>query len=221
MMGVGPFIDWSWIAGHGSLIGARLEEHLLLTGVALAAGLAISIPVGVYGQRHRRVFVVSNWIADILYSVPSLALFVLLLPFTGLTETTVAIGLTTYTLLILIRNVVAGLDGVPDDVREAARGMGLTRRQILWRVEMPLALPVVVAGVRVAAVSTIALVTVGALIGRGGFGQFILDGLGQGLFVTPILLGSLCTVVLALTADGLLIAFERALTPWTRAGDVS
>jgi len=221
MMGVGPFIDWSWIAGHGSLLGTRLEEHLLLTGVALAAGLAISLPVGIYGHRHRRVFTVSNWIADILYSVPSLALFAFLLPFTGLTDTTVAIGLTTYTLLILIRNVVAGLDGVPDDVREAAKGMGLTRRQILWRVEMPLALPVIVAGVRVAAVSTIALVTVGALIGRGGFGQLIVDGLEQGIFITPILLGAICSVVLALVADGLLILFQRALTPWVRVGSAS
>ena len=212
-----PIIDWSWIASHGGLIASRLEQHLVLTGVALSAGLAISLPVGIVGHRRRPVYVASNWIADTLYSIPSIALFVLLLPFTGLHETTVAIGLTIYTLLILIRNVVAGLDGVPDEVREAATGMGLTRRQILWRVELPLALPVIAAGVRVAAISTIALVTIGAIIGPGGFGSFITDGLAQGLFVTPIVLGSVLTVALALIADGLLIAFERALTPWARA----
>lgn len=212
-----PIIDWSWVFSHGGLIASRLEQHLVLTTVALAAGLAISLPVGIVGHRHRPVYVASNWIADAAYSIPSIALFVLLLPFTGLHETTIIIGLTIYTLLILIRNVVAGLDGVPSEVLEAASGMGFTRRQILWRVELPLALPVIAAGVRVAAISTIALVTIGALIGPGGFGSFITDGLAQGLFVTPILLGSVLTAALALTADGLLIALERTLTPWAHS----
>jgi len=134
---------------------------------------------------------------------------------TGLTITTVEIGLVSYTLLILIRNVVSGLDSVPSDVKEAARGMGFSDRQILLRVEIPLAFPVIMAGVRVATVSTIGLVTVGALIGKGGLGQFILDGL-QTFFNTEILLGAILSLVLAFAADGLLLAVQRLVTPWAR-----
>ena len=148
-----------------------------------------------------------------LYTIPSLSLFVILVPFTGLSVTTVEIGLVSYTLLILIRNTVAGLAAVPDDALDSARGMGFSSRQLLWRVEIPLALPVMIAGVRIATVSTIALVTVGSLIGRGGVGQFILEGL-RTLFQTEIMLGATLAVGLALMADGLLLLVQRRLTPW-------
>src|SRR5439155_19010663 len=143
--------------------------------------------------------------------------FVILLPITGLSVTTAEIGLVSYTLLILIRNTVVGLDGVPEDVKEAARGMGYTNRQLLWRVEFPLALPAVVAGIRIATVSTIGLVTVAALIGRGGLGQFILEGL-QTFFNTEILLGAVLSVALALVADGALLGAQKMLTPSSRTG---
>ncbi len=150
-----------------------------------------------------------------LYTIPSLALISLLLPLTGLSLTTVAIPLAMYNILILFRNTLAGLDAVPADVREAARGMGLTGRQLLWRVEIPLALPVILAGVRIATVSSIGLVTIAALIGRGGFGQFILMGLNE-FFWTPLVVGVVLSVALAFIADLLLLWVQRRSTPWAR-----
>jgi osmoprotectant transport system permease protein len=214
-----PLVRWDWVFSHGGAIASRLAEHVVLTIVAVGIGLAISFPLGVFAHRHRSVYPPVTWLAGLLYTIPSLALFVLLIPFTGLTATTVEIGLVGYTLLILIRNVVAGLDGVPEDVKDAARGMGLTDRQMLFRVEVPLALPVIVAGIRVATVSTIGLVTVGALIGRGGLGQFILAGL-QTFFNTEIFLGAILSVLLALVAEGLLLGMQRLLTPWAQARGV-
>jgi osmoprotectant transport system permease protein len=217
MIAVGePLIRWNWLTGHGSDILARVGEHIELTVIAVAVGLLISFPLGVWAHRNRRVYAPVTWFAGFVYTIPSLALFVLLIPITGLSVTTVEIGLVSYTLLILIRNVVAGLDEVPDDVKDSARGMGLTDRQILWRVEVPLALPVIIAGIRVATVSTIGLVTVGAFIGKGGLGQFILEGL-QTFFNTEIILGAVLSVVLAFFAEAILLGFQRLLTPWVRA----
>ena len=213
MIGAEPLVQWDWISGHFGAIGGRLAEHVLLTVIAVAAGLAISVPTGLVAYRYRRLYAPMTWITGLLYTIPSLALFVLLIPLTGLSTLTVEIGLVSYTLLILLRNVVAGLNGVPDDVKDAATGMGLSRRQILWRVELPIALPVIVAGVRVATVSTIGLVTVGALIGKGGLGQFILDGL-QTFFNTEILVGAVLCVALAVLAELMLLAAQRKLTPW-------
>ena len=164
-----------------------------------------------------------TWAAGILYTIPSLSLFVILIPITGLSATTVAIGLVSYTLLILIRNTTAGLAGVPADVVDSAVGMGFSTRQVLWHVEVPLAMPVIMAGIRIATVSTIGLVTIGSLIGRGGVGQFILEGL-RTLFQTEILLGAVLAVALAFVADGVLLVVQRAMTPWAtdrRAEDVS
>jgi osmoprotectant transport system permease protein len=209
-----PLIRWNWVSSHGGLIATRLWQHVLLTIIAVVVGLVISFPLGILSHRHRRFYGPVTWITGWLYTIPSLALFVLLIPLTGLHVTTVEIGLVSYTLLILIRNVVAGLDGVPEDVKEAARGMGLSNRQILWLVEIPLALPVIIAGIRVATVSTIGLVTVGALIGIGGLGQFILDGL-QTFFTTEIVVGAILSVVLALGAEAILLGAQRLLTPWT------
>ena len=213
---IGPLFEWDWVADHLPEIGQQLWQHVVLTVLAVVIGLMISFPLGVFAFRHRRAYAPITWFTGLLYTIPSLALFVILVPAFGLTRTTAEIGLVSYTLLILIRNIVAGLDGVPDDTKEAALGMGFTRRQLLWKVELPIALPVVIAGIRIATVTTIGLVTVTALIGEGGLGEFILQGLNQ-FFSTPVILGAGLSVILALTADGLLLLAQRLLTPWTAA----
>ncbi|MGH2554716.1 MAG: ABC transporter permease [Actinomycetota bacterium] len=210
-----PLVRWNWIGDHLDDISAQFLEHLELTAIAVGVGFAISLPVAVYAYRHRRVYAPVTFFTGMLYTIPSLALFVLLQPFTGLSTLTAEIGLVSYTLLILIRNTVAGLRGVPEDVKEAARGMGHTSGQILWKVELPMAVPAVMAGVRVATVTTIGLVTVTAIIGKGGLGKSILLGLNT-FFPTPTIVGAVLSVALALAADGLLLGTGKILTPWAR-----
>ena len=209
-----PFFKWSWVADNLDDITARGLEHLQLTAIAIAFGIAISLPLGIYAHRHRWFYGPITWVTGVLYTIPSLALFAFLLPYTGLTIKTAEIGLVSYTLLILIRNIVSGLQGVPPEVLEAARGMGYSDRQLLWRVEVPLALPVMMAGVRLATVTTIGLVTVASLIGRGGLGTFILMGMRTD-FITATLVGSVLSLVLAVLADGLLVGVERRASPWS------
>jgi osmoprotectant transport system permease protein len=206
--------DWEWVVEHLDLIGSLLLDHVILTGLAVGIGLAISFPLAVLAHRNRRLFPPITWVAGILYTIPSLALFALLVPFTGLTKVTAEIGLVSYTLLILIRNIVVGLDGVPEDTKEAARGMGYTDRQLLWRVELPLALPAVVAGIRIATVTTIGLVTVTAIITEGGLGQLILDALQRRLDFTLAITGAGLSLLLAIGADVLLVGVQRVLSPW-------
>jgi osmoprotectant transport system permease protein len=195
-------------------------QHVYLTVLAVGIGLAISLPVAVFAFRHRRWYGPVTGVAGILYTIPSLALFALLLPITGLGTDTAEIGLVSYTLLILIRNTVAGLDGVPADVKEAARGMGYTSRELLWRVEIPLALPVIVAGVRIATVTTIGLVTVTSLIGKGGLGFLMLAGFRNLYPEVAVLVGVVLSVVLAVAADALLLGGQRLLTPWSASRTV-
>ncbi|HEV7886866.1 MAG TPA: ABC transporter permease [Acidimicrobiales bacterium] len=214
--GPGSWIWWDWVGRHGDTLYAAGREHVILTFWAVAIGMAIALPLGVAAWRWRFVQAPALGLTGAIYTVPSLALFAMLVPVTGLGRTTAEIGLVGYTLLILIRNVVAGLDGVPADVREAARGMGLTPLRTLLRVELPLAVPAIVAGVRIATVTTIGLVTVTALIGQGGFGQLIYDGLLRD-FRTPLVLGTVLSVALAAGADVLLVLAERMLTPWARS----
>ena len=211
-----PFVRFDWIWDRGDEILVRLGEHLQLTAIAVIVGFLIAFPVSLYAYRHPRVYWPITWFAGFLYTIPSLALFAFLVPFTGLSVTTAEIGLVSYTLLILIRNIVDGLDGVPDDAIEAARGMGYSDRQLLWKIELPLAIPVIFAGLRIATVTTIGLVTVTAVIGQGGFGYFILQGLSR-LFTTAVVLGAVLSIVLAVLADRLLISLERRLTPWSAA----
>jgi osmoprotectant transport system permease protein len=151
----------------------------------------------------------------IVYTIPSLALFSLLLPFTGLSPTTVIIGLALYSLTILVRNVLAGLRAVPDEVVEAARGLGYSTMRLLTRVELPLALPIIMAGLRVAAVSTVALATIGAIVSYGGLGNPLLQAVGN-QFKAQIFAASLLCVVLAVALDLVLVVAQRLLTPWTR-----
>lgn len=216
-MTAGVDFDGEWILEHLDLIGRLLIDHVVLTALAVGIGLAISFPLAVLAHRNRRLFPPITWVAGILYTIPSLALFALLVPFTGLTKVTAEIGLVGYTLLILIRNIVVGLDGVPEDTKEAARGMGYTDRQLLWRVELPLALPAVVAGIRIATVTTIGLVTVTAIITEGGLGQLILDALQRRLDFTRAITGAGLSLLLAIAADILLVGAQRYLTPWARS----
>ena len=208
-------VRWSWVVDHLDDIGAATLEHLQLTVIAVIIGFAVAFPIGVYAYRHRRVYAPVTWVTGVLYTIPSLALFAFLVPYTGLSTTTAEVGLVSYTLLIIIRNTVAGLESVPADVKEAATGMGYTRRQILWKVELPLAVPAIVAGLRIATVTTIGLVTVTAFIGKGGLGIIILKGL-QTFFSTSIIVGAVLSMLLAIAADRLLILFEHRLTPWSR-----
>ncbi|HEX9496338.1 MAG TPA: ABC transporter permease [Candidatus Limnocylindria bacterium] len=211
-----PLVQWDWIAGHLNELGARLVEHVELTVIAVVLGFVIAFGLSLLVLRAPRLEGPVTWITGTLYTIPSLALFALLIPYTGLTILTAEIGLVSYTLLILIRNIVSGIRGVPADVREAAVGMGYTPRELLWRVQLPLALAVIIAGIRVATISTIGLVTVTGLIGLGGFGNLIWQGI-QLFFSTELIVGAVGSVALAIVADALLVLVQRRLTPWTRA----
>jgi osmoprotectant transport system permease protein len=211
-----PWVRWDWLGSHTQRLLDATTQHVQLTLIAVGVGLVISFPLGLWAWREPRLRGAVLGTTGVLYTIPSLALFALLIPFTGLTVVTAEIGLVSYTLQILVRNIVVGLDSVPREVREAAAGMGFTSRRRLLRVDLPLALPVIVAGVRVATVTTIGLVTVTALIGEGGLGQLILQGLIQD-FKTPIVAGAALSIVLAAVADGGLIGVQRLLTPWAQA----
>ncbi len=211
-----PLVRWDWVAGHLGDIGQRLIEHIVLAGLAVAIGFVLSLGISLIIRRLAWLYEPVTWVADILYVIPSIALFAFFVPITGLTLFTAEIGLISYTLLILIRNIVGGLRGVPAEVRESAVAMGFTPRQILWRIEFPIAVPVIFAGLRAASVSTIGLTTVTALIGQGGFGAFILDGMIR-LFTTALIVGAAGSVGLAIVADNLLVLLQRGITPWARA----
>jgi osmoprotectant transport system permease protein len=208
---------WDWVQGHwGDILQPRLLEHLEMTVIAVGIGFAIAFVAALIAQRKHWFETPFSGFSAFLYTIPSLALFQLLVPFTGLTMLTIEIGLVGYTLLILFRNILEGLRSVPADVLEAARGMGLTRRQVLFRVELPLALPAISAGVRIAVVTTISLATVAAYITPLGLGQPIFNGL-QTDFTTEFVATGALAVALAIGADGLLVVAQRALTPWARA----
>ncbi|HVM16275.1 MAG TPA: ABC transporter permease [Gaiellaceae bacterium] len=194
----------------------RLVEHVELTLVAVAVGFAIAFAAAVAAHRLPRLETPFAFVAAFLYTIPSLALFQLLVPVTGLTVATVQVALVGYTLLVLFRNVLTGLQSVPPDALEAARGMGLTRRQTLWRVELPLALPALLAGVRIAVVTTVSLATVAAFVLPRGLGQPIFDALRE-YFTTKLIAAGVLAVLLAVAADALLVLAGRAVTPWTRA----
>jgi osmoprotectant transport system permease protein len=210
-----------WVRDNWSdVIQPALVEHIKLTLIAVAVGFAIAFVAALLAHRYRiaeRPFVVFS---AVVYTIPSLALFQLLVPVTGLTVATVEVALVGYTLLILYRNILEGLRSVPPDVLEAAQGMGLTRRQTLWRVELPLAVPAMMAGLRVAVVSTIALATVAAFVIPQGLGYPIFLALREA-FKTEIIVAGGLAVLLALLADGLLVLAERALTPWARTRRVA
>ena len=211
--GPGSWIWWEWVAGHLDDIAAAGREHLVLTGLAVLFGLAMALPLAVLAHWFRPAAGPILASTGTLYTIPSLALFALLIPWTGLSRTTSLIGLTGYTLLILVRNALTGLQGVPPDVREAAVGMGYGPLGRLVRIELPLAVPSIVAGIRIATVTTVGLVTITALIGQGGLGALILDGYRRD-FRTPLVVGAVLSVALAVAADLGLLLVQRLLTPW-------
>jgi osmoprotectant transport system permease protein len=205
---------WDWFRDNwGETFQPALLEHIKLTLIAVAIGFALALVAALIAHRKGWFEGPFTLFAGILYTIPSLALFQLLVPITGLTVTTAEIALVSYTLLILFRNILTGLRGVPDDVRESARGMGLNERQILWRVELPLATPAIVAGLRVAVVTVISLATVAAFIVDEGLGTPIFNAIASPFNTAFIAAGGLA-VALALLADALLVGLQRLITPW-------
>jgi osmoprotectant transport system permease protein len=212
------FVDWTWVGDHVDDIRADTLEHLRLTAAAVGLGLVVATALSVVGLRWRWTLGPITWVTGVLYTIPSLALFVALVPIFGVGDTrTALLPLAGYTLLILVRNIVAGIDGVPDAVRDAADGMGYGRWRRLVAVELPLALPAIVAGIRIATVTTVGLVTVTAFVGFGGLGDQIEAGLDRS-FSTQVVVGGGLAIVLALGFDVVLIWVERLLTPWRRTG---
>ena len=215
-MSAGPLVQWGWISSEKATILSLLVQHVELTAIAIAIGLAISLPLGILAWRVRPVRAPLIGFAGVLYVIPSIALLSLVAPLTGFFSiTTAEVALVSYTLLILLRNTVAGLDSVPEEVDEAARAMGYSSPQVLFKVQLPLALPSVLAGVRVATVTVIGLVNVTALLGQGGLGQLIIQGFTED-FNTPVVVGLVLSVLLAGVADALLVLAERASIPWLR-----
>lgn len=208
-------VDWGWFPDHIGDMTVLTLDHLSIAVPAVLCGLVIALPLAVVAHRVRILRGVILGVSNVLFTIPSLAFFVLLLPVTGLTRSTAITGLTIYTLVVLIRNTVEGLDGVPAHAREASLAMGSRPLRTLLTVELPLALPVIMAGVRVATVMTISLVSVASYIGYGGLGQLFTDGF-QRSYTTPVIAGVLLTLLLAVLADGLLVTVQYLGTPWTR-----
>ena len=210
-----------WISHNwGPVLWPALREHVILAVVAVAVGFFIAMALALAAHRYRRLERPTILLTTILYTIPSLALFELLAAPVGLNVFSAEIALVSYTLLILFRNILAGLRSVPDEVLDAAEGMGMTRRQALLRVELPLALPAIVAGLRIAVVTIIALATIVYLVYNRGLGVPIHTALGEGPFKTELIAAGGLAILLALLADGLLVLTQRLLTPWsrTRAG---
>ena len=204
---------WSWIPGNASLIWHLTWENLKLGVLPALYGLVISLPLGIIAARWRWFYPPVLAVVNIVYAVPSLALFIALIPAFGLTDTTVIIALTVFSLCVILPNVVEGLRGVPPAVTQAATAMGYGPLRRLALVELPLAVPVIIAGLRVGVVSSISLASVGQLIGVSSLGYLFIDGL-QRSFPTEIYVGIVLVIVLALICDLILVAVRRALTPW-------
>lgn len=208
-------VDWVQ-SNWDTILWPRLVEHVQLTAIAVSIGFVIALAAALVAYRNGWFEGPFAAFSSVLYTIPSLALFQLLVPITGLTVTTVSIALVSYTLLILFRNILSGLRAAPPEVLEAARGMGMTRWQTLRRVVLPLAVPAIVAGIRIATVTTISLATVAAFVLPEGLGQPILDGL-RTFFTTKFIAAGALAVALAIVVDGALVLAQRAVTPWTRA----
>lgn len=210
--------DWVcplYLQTRGDQLVEATRDHLVLVLVSVLLGVLIAVPLAVLGHRVRRARSLTIGVTTVLYTIPSIALFFLIVPMLGLSAATVIAGLTLYTLTVLVRNLLVGLEGVDPEVRDAAVGMGYGRRRLLWQVEMPLALPSAMAGLRVATVSTVALATIGTVVGNGGLGNVISRGL-QANFRAEVLAASVLCVVLAVVLDLLLLLLQRRLTPWRR-----
>jgi osmoprotectant transport system permease protein len=213
---VDRWLYWDWIGRNTDLIWSSFREHVILTSSAVAIGLLISLPLGIAASRWRRLYAPVLAVTGILFTIPSLAAFAFLLPYFGLSRITVLIPLVSYTLLILVRNVVAGLDAVPAEVKDAADGMGFSPMRRLLRVELPLALPTIMAGVRIATVTIVGLTAVAGLLAIPSLGNLIYVGTNRPIR-TAVTVGVFLSVALAVTADLFLGLVQRLLTPWARA----
>lgn len=213
-----PWFTWQYVQDNWGDLKQALETHIVLTVESVAIATVVAFPLALLAYRYRRLAGPVLGLTGVLYTIPSIALFSFLVPFSffGVRARTVVFGLVIYALLVLVRNMLVGLQGVPEDVRESARGMGYSRRQMLWRVELPVAMPTIMAGIRVATVSTVALVTVGVVAGEGGLGQLILRGFNNNFYRAEIVTASVLTVALGLAFDLLLAGATRLLTPWSR-----
>lgn len=207
---------WSWVRQNwGPELGPRLAEHVYITLIAVGIGLVISVAAAMFA--YRRGWFEKGFLAlsTLLYTIPALAFFLFFVPITGLTLTTIEIGLVGYTFLLLFRNTLTGLRSAPPEVTAAAAGMGMTPRQVFYRVNLPLAVPSIMAGLRIATVTTISLATIAAYITPLGLGEPIFTALHT-VFTTELIAAGVLAIVLALVADGLLVLAQRAVTPWTR-----
>ena len=211
---------WDWVRGHWSdTLGPALIQHIELTAIAVGIGFAIAFPLALLAHRFRRLEQPFGIFSALLYTIPSLALFQFLVPFTGLTVTTVEVALVAYTLVILFPNITTGLHSPSEDVLEAARGMGLTRLQMLLRVELPLATPAIIGGLRIAVVSTVAVATIAAFLLPKGLGYPIFLALKEPTpFKTEIYSAGALAVALALSCDAALVALRRLVVPWASKG---
>ncbi|MFE3250462.1 ABC transporter permease [Streptomyces sp. NPDC059209] len=210
--------DWicgAYLTSRRGILGEAVLQHLQLTAVAVLAGLVLAVPLAVAARRWRWASAPVLGLTTVLYTIPSLAMFSLLLPVYGLSASLVVAGLVLYSLTLLVRNILAGLRAVPEETRQAARGMGYGPVRLLLAVEMPLALPAAMAGLRIATVSAVSLVTIGAIVGHGGLGNLIYAGMNT-FFKAQVLTASVLCVIIAILADLLLLAIQRVLTPWTR-----
>jgi osmoprotectant transport system permease protein len=211
-------IEWDWIfENFWEDIVPAIQGHIYLSFVSVAIALAISLPIGILAAHYRKLYPPVTFFTGFLFTIPSLALFAFFaaVPAIGVGPRAVITALVAYSLLVLIRNTVAGIDSVPNETKESARGMGLTSRQILFKVELPLALPVIVAGIRIATVTIIGIATIGAYVNGGGLGALIFEGLRED-FPTSTIVGATLAMLLAIAADLSLLALERRLRPWTR-----
>ena len=210
-------IDWGWLERHTDDIGAATVDHLQLVGAGVGLAVAVAIPVAIAVRNRPVAATLASGSATVLYTIPSLALFAFLIPFVGIGKAPAIIGLAIYALGVLIRNTVTGLREVPEAVLEAARGMGMNRRQVLLQVELPLAVPAILTGIRLATIETVAIATVAAFVAGGGLGELILNnGIERNLFVTPILAGTAIAITMALTLDAVLLGVLHVATPWRR-----
>jgi osmoprotectant transport system permease protein len=213
-----PWFSWRYIQQNADQILTYLQFHFVTTIEAVVAAMIVAIPLAVLCYWVKPLAAPILALSGVLYTIPSLALFAFLAPFVGIGVTTILIGLVLYALLLMIQNTLTGLQQVPEDVRDAARGMGYSRFGMLWRVELPLALPGIITGVRLATVSTVALLTVGVIVGQGGLGQLIFSGLHTNLNKAAIFTGTILCVALGLALDLVIAGIGRLVTPWARRG---
>lgn len=214
-----PWFGTQYLSDYSDDVIAALREHVVITIASVFFGLLLSIPLALLAQRNRVLETLILGTAGIIYAIPSISLLLILyssLNF-GLSIWTVIVALTLYNILILVRNVLTGLQGVPDEAKEAATGMGFGPLRRIVRVELPLALPSITAGTRIATVNTVALVTIGFAVGHGGLGGIITTGFKDNLYRQQVLTGVILVVLLAIVFDLILLGIQRLLTPWVRA----